>query len=161
MLSLAAATELGATALSVDLAVGGAECLALAGPSGAGKTSVLRVAAGLLRPRAGRVACGEEVWLDTARGVHRAPEDRRCGYLFQDHALFGHLRAWENVAYPLRDLPRAQRRQRAHELLERFATDFDGALALSAVLVAISAGLLLAVKLVSPEGVGALGRRSG
>jgi molybdate transport system ATP-binding protein len=120
VLSIAAAAELGATALDVDLRVGEAECLALAGPSGAGKTSILRVAAGLLRPRTGRVVCGDEVWLDTATGVDRAPEERRCGYLFQDHALFGHLRAWENVAYPLRDVPRAQRRRRALELLDRF-----------------------------------------
>ncbi|MBI5105618.1 MAG: ABC transporter ATP-binding protein, partial [Solirubrobacterales bacterium] len=45
---------------------------------------------------------------------------RRCGYLFQEHALFPNLRAWENVAYPLRGVPRAERRRRAHELLDRF-----------------------------------------
>lgn len=126
MLSITAAAELGGIRLDVDLGVAAGECLALAGPSGSGKTSVLRVIAGLLRPRTGRVACGDEVWLDTAAGVDRAPEDRRCGYLFQDHALFGHLRAWENVAYPLRGMPRSERRRRAHELLERFGV---GALA--------------------------------
>jgi molybdate transport system ATP-binding protein len=120
MLSIHARTELGVTALDVALEVRPGECLALAGPSGAGKTSVLRTVAGLLAPREGRVACGEEVWLDTARGVARAPEDRACGYLFQEYALFPHLRAWENVAYPLRDLPRRRRRTRAVELLERF-----------------------------------------
>jgi molybdate transport system ATP-binding protein len=66
------------------------------------------------------VACGEEVWLDTARGIDVPPEERRCGYLFQEYALFGHLRVWQNVAYGLRDTPRAERRQRAHALLERF-----------------------------------------
>jgi len=120
VLSVAARTELGATALDVGLEVASGTCLALAGPSGAGKTSVLRVAAGLLRPRAGRVTCGEAVWLDSAAGVDVAPERRRCGYLFQDYALFPHLRAWENVAYPLRELPRGERRARAHALLERF-----------------------------------------
>jgi molybdate transport system ATP-binding protein len=126
VLSIAAATELGATRLAVELAVEAGACVALAGPSGAGKTSVLRVAAGLVRPRSGRVTCGEEVWLDTARGVDRSPEARRCGYVFQEYALFPHLRAWENVAYPLRDLPRRERRARALELLERFGV---GALA--------------------------------
>ena len=48
------------------------------------------------------------------------PERRRCGYVFQDYALFPHLSAWQNVAYPLRGLPRPERRARAHELLERF-----------------------------------------
>jgi molybdate transport system ATP-binding protein len=120
VLRVEAATRLGAFALDVALAVPAGRCLALAGPSGAGKTSVLRVVAGLVRPDRGRVTCGEEVWLDTDRGIDLAPERRRCGYVFQEYALFGHLRAWQNVAYPLRGLPRDERRRRAHALLERF-----------------------------------------
>ncbi len=120
MLRAEARTPLGALALDVALEVPAGGCLALAGPSGAGKTSVLRVVAGLLRPREGTVRCGGALWLDTARGVDLPPERRRCGYVFQDYALFGHLRAWQNVAYGLRGLPRAARRARAHELLERF-----------------------------------------
>ena len=81
---------------------------------------MLRVAAGLVRPERGRVSCGEEVWLDTERGIDLAPERRRCGYVFQEYALFGHLRAWQNVAYPLRGLDRGERRRRALELLDRF-----------------------------------------
>ena len=124
MLSVAARTQLGATSLDVALEVRAGECLALAGPSGAGKTSVLRAVAGLLCPSAGRVTCDEDVWLDTAAGVCRAPEDRSCGYLFQDYALFGHLRAWENVAYPMhREVPRRERRGRAAELLGRFGVE--------------------------------------
>ena len=80
-------------------------------------------AAGLLRARArGTVACGDDVWLDTARGIDvdtGAPRD--SGYVLPEYALFGHLRAWQNVAYRLtRALPRGSRRRRAHELLERF-----------------------------------------
>ena len=120
MLRVEAATRLGAFGLDVALEVPAGECLALAGPSGAGKTTVLRVAAGLVRPEQGRVACGEEVWLDVAGGVDVAPERRRIGYVFQEYALFGHLKVWQNVAYPLRGVPRAQRRSRALELLERF-----------------------------------------
>ena len=90
-------------------------------PSGAGKTSVLRVVAGLLRPAAGRVAL-------RGRGVarHGAPastcraERRRCGYVFQEYALFGHLSAWRNVAYALREAPRGEREPRARALLDRF-----------------------------------------
>ena len=66
------------------------------------------------------VAADGETWLDTARGIDLPPERRRCGYLFQEYALFPHLSAWQNVAYPLRGLPRRERRARALELLERF-----------------------------------------
>jgi molybdate transport system ATP-binding protein len=115
-----ARTRIGKLELDVELEVGAGECLALAGPSGAGKTSVLRVVAGLLRPDSGRVEAGGETWLDTERGIDVPPEERRCGYLFQEYALFGHLSAWRNVAYPLRGMPRAERHARAVELLERF-----------------------------------------
>jgi molybdate transport system ATP-binding protein len=115
-----ARTRLGALELDVELEVRPGECLALAGPSGAGKTSVLRIAAGLVRPARGLVEANGEVWLDTERGIDVPPEQRRCGYVFQEYALFPHLNAWQNVAYPLRGLPRARRRERALELLGRF-----------------------------------------
>jgi molybdate transport system ATP-binding protein len=120
VLRVEAHTHLGALDLDVSLGVEAGECLALAGPSGAGKTSVLRIAAGLLRPERGLVEAGGETWLATACGIDTAPERRRCGYVFQEYALFPHLRAWQNVAYPLRGLPRQERRRRALELLERF-----------------------------------------
>ena len=119
MLRVEAATRLGAFDLDVALEVPAGACLALAGPSGAGKTSVLRVVAGLVRPERGRVVCGDEVWLDVAAGVDLAPERRQIGYVFQEYALFGHLRVWQNVAYPLRGVARAERRERALALLER------------------------------------------
>ena len=120
MLRVQASTTLGSLRLDVDLKVGAGECLALAGPSGAGKTSVLRVAAGLLRPAHGRVDANGETWLDTARGIDVPAERRRCGYVFQDYALFPHLSASQNVAYPLRGLSRPERRSRALALLDRF-----------------------------------------
>jgi molybdate transport system ATP-binding protein len=119
VLSVEARTTVGTLRLEVALAVAPGECLALAGPSGAGKTSVLRVAAGLLRPDDGRVRANGETWLDTARGIDVPAERRRCGYVFQDYALFPHLSAWQNVAYSLRGLGRSARRARALELLDR------------------------------------------
>jgi molybdate transport system ATP-binding protein len=119
-LQLDAGLRLAGFELEVSLEVAGGECLALAGRSGAGKTTALRVVAGLERPDRGRVACDGELWLDTARGVWLPPERRPCGYLFQEYALFPHMRGWENVAYGLAGLPRPERRRRAHELLERF-----------------------------------------
>ena len=47
-------------------------------------------------------------------------ERRRCGYVFQEYALFGHLSAWRNVAYALRETPRGEREPRARALLDRF-----------------------------------------
>ena len=119
MLELAAHTRVGALDLDLELSVPAGRCLALAGPSGAGKTSALRVAAGLLRPDDGRASCAERVWLDTGAGVDLPPEERRCGYVFQDYALFEHLSAWRNVAFSVKGR-KAERRRRALELLERF-----------------------------------------
>jgi ABC-type sulfate/molybdate transport systems ATPase subunit len=77
----------------------GRETVALVGPSGAGKSTLLRCVAGLMRPERGRVALGNEVWLDTARGVDLAPERRSVGLVFQDYALFPHLTVRQNVAF--------------------------------------------------------------
>jgi molybdate transport system ATP-binding protein len=87
--------------LRLDLEV--ERTVALVGPSGAGKTSVLRAIAGLVRPR-GRIALGDEVWLDDR--LARRPEERRVGLVFQDYALFPHMTVRANVAFggPPRDL---------------------------------------------------------
>jgi molybdenum ABC transporter ATP-binding protein len=120
VLRVEARTTLGGFELEAALAVPAGSCLALAGPSGAGKSTLLRIAAGLLRPQYGRVTCGDDVWLDTATGRQVPPEQRACGYVFQDYALFGHMPVWQNVAYGLHGTRRAERRHRAEELLERF-----------------------------------------
>ncbi len=72
---------------------------ALVGPSGAGKTTVLRVIAGLLRPRDGTLSVDGVPWLDTSRGHDLPPEKRRVGYLFQEYALFPHLNVSQNVRF--------------------------------------------------------------
>lgn len=122
-LRVEAALSLGEFALEISLDCVQGECLALAGPSGAGKSTALRIVAGLQRPDRGRVLCGEETWFDAASGVDLPPERRRCGYLFQDHALFGHLTAVENVAYGMSDTPRGERRVLAIDLLARFRVE--------------------------------------
>lgn len=94
------------------------ELLALVGPSGAGKTSMLRVLAGLMKPEQGRVAVGGEVWCDTARGVFLPPQRRHVGLVFQNYALMPHLSALENVALSLLHLPRADRVAQARHWLE-------------------------------------------
>lgn len=97
--------------LELALAVG-RETFALVGPSGAGKTSVLRAIAGLARPQRGRIALDGRVLFDAEAKVDRPPEERRVGLVFQDYALFPHMTVEQNVAY--------SGRARAAELLERF-----------------------------------------
>ncbi len=107
--------------LNLSFTVPTGRCLALAGPSGAGKSTILRLLAGTSRPRAGRISNGEEVWVDTVAGAFTPPERRRCGYVFQDYALFPHLSVWRNVAY---GLPRSgDRKAAARSLLGRFGIE--------------------------------------
>jgi molybdate transport system ATP-binding protein len=89
-----------------------AETVALVGPSGAGKTTVLRAVAGLAKPARGRIVCGDETWFDAEARIDLRPEGRPVGFVFQEYALFPHLSVRANVAYggPAR----------ADELLERF-----------------------------------------
>ncbi len=119
MLCAELADTIGSLQLDVQIAVAPGCCLALAGPSGAGKSTILRVLAGTRSPDRGRIRNDPELWLDTASGACLAPERRRCGYLFQEYALFPHLSAWRNVAYGMRATPRRQRRQAAMAWLER------------------------------------------
>lgn len=90
----------------------------LFGPSGAGKSRTLACVAGLLRPHRGRVALGDAIWFDAARGEDVAIHERRVAYVFQSLALFPHLTAAENVAYGLpRGVPKGERRRLAVEML--------------------------------------------
>jgi ABC-type sulfate/molybdate transport systems ATPase subunit len=91
----------------------GAETVALVGPSGAGKTTVLRAVAGLHRPARGRIALGDDVWLDTERRIDRPPDRRSVGLVFQEYALFPHMTVQANVAFG------GGSRARVMELLER------------------------------------------
>ena len=73
----------------------------LFGPSGIGKSSVLNMVAGLLRPDRGRIAVDGETLFDAVRpgGVDIPPERRRAGYVFQDARLFPHMRVRANLLY--------------------------------------------------------------
>lgn len=96
-----------------------AEVLVLFGPSGSGKTTTLNAIAGLITPERGRITLGGQVLFQrdgAAPTVNLPARARRLGYVFQHYALFPHLTALENVAYPLEG---RGGRQRALELLDR------------------------------------------
>lgn len=92
----------------------------LYGPSGAGKTLTLDAIAGFLQPDAGRVLLGERILFDSGAGVHLRPQERRCGYVFQNYALFPHMTVRQNLAFAAYELPRLERHRRIAELLDRF-----------------------------------------
>lgn len=78
---------------------GGEGITVLFGPSGAGKTSVLNMVAGLVTPDSGHVRVGGETLFDAGAGVDMPPERRRAGYVFQEPRLFPHLRVRANLLY--------------------------------------------------------------
>ena len=101
MLSVDVEKQLGEFQIAVNFeAAGGAT--ALFGPSGGGKTTILEVIAGTLRPDGGRVTLDDRVLVDVERGVCLPPEARHVGCVFQDQRLFPHLTVEGNLRYGLR-----------------------------------------------------------
>lgn len=77
--------------------------LVMIGPSGGGKTTIIRMLAGLTTPDEGRILFGDEVWFDAASRINLEPQKRRLGYVFQDYTLFPHLNLFENAAFAATD----------------------------------------------------------
>jgi iron(III) transport system ATP-binding protein len=95
------------------------------GESGCGKSTLLRLIAGLEVPDSGSIRIAGRTM--SGGGSWVPPERRGVGMVFQDFALFPHLRAVDNVAYGLTALPRRQRRARSEELLDLVGLDGYGA----------------------------------
>ncbi len=85
---------------NVDLEIADGEVMCLVGPSGCGKTTALHLAAGLEPLATGEISIGDEVV--AGNGVHRPPEVRGVGLVFQEFALFPHLSVADNIAFGLR-----------------------------------------------------------
>jgi molybdate transport system ATP-binding protein len=94
--------ELPLAAFALRIAGTLGDVTAIMGPSGAGKTSLLEAIAGLRTDARGRVAVGDVLFLDSARGVRLRPEERRVGLVPQDAGLFPHLTARDNVRFGAR-----------------------------------------------------------
>jgi molybdate transport system ATP-binding protein len=100
--------RLGAFDLAVTFAAGGG-VTALWGPSGAGKTSIVNIIAGLIEPDHGRVVLDGTVLVDRVRGIFVRPSKRRIGYVFQDGRLFPHLSVRRNLLYGRLFAPKRER----------------------------------------------------
>ncbi|WP_327752702.1 ATP-binding cassette domain-containing protein [Sphingobium sp. SJ10-10] len=77
----------------------GAGLVALFGPSGAGKTSILNMVAGIITPDRGRIAVAGETLFDSSAAINIPAPQRRAGYVFQDGRLFPHMRVRANLLY--------------------------------------------------------------
>jgi len=106
--------------VSLRLPADRSHVLVLFGPSGVGKTTVVRCFAGLERPTWGRIHIGSETWVDTEAEVLVSPQARQAGYLFQEYALFPHLTVGQNIGYALTGISRDRRSSRVAELVQLF-----------------------------------------
>lgn len=91
---------------------------ALFGRSGSGKTTIVNAVAGLLMPDEGRIAAGDWVLLDTARGIRLKPHRRRLGYIFQEGRLFPHLTVRQNLRYGAWFAPKDAPREKTGRVVE-------------------------------------------
>jgi molybdate transport system ATP-binding protein len=99
MIRIDVARRLGDFSLEVEFTAESRGVTALFGQSGAGKTSVVNMMAGLLRPDRGRIAVDDLVLFDSERRIDLPPEKRRVGYVFQEDRLFPHLSVRANLTY--------------------------------------------------------------
>jgi molybdate transport system ATP-binding protein len=93
------------------------------GASGAGKTLALNCLGGFSKPDEGRILVNDELYFDAATRVNLPPQARRCGYMFQDHALFPHMTVRENLKFAAasaRHSSKLNKHRRMIELLEAF-----------------------------------------
>jgi molybdate transport system ATP-binding protein len=92
----------------------------LFGASGSGKTLTLDCIAGFVRPDSGRILLDDEILFDAAAKVSLRPQNRHCGYVFQNYALFPHMTLRQNLAFAAERRPRLERHRRVNEMLEQF-----------------------------------------
>lgn len=100
--------RLGSFRLNADF-TSGPGLTAIFGPSGAGKTSLINVLAGLVRPERGRIVVDGKILFDSSESINLPPHQRRLGYVFQDSRLFPHLSVRSNLTYGMRWVPKPDR----------------------------------------------------
>jgi molybdate transport system ATP-binding protein len=85
--------------MDLSLSCADGRMLVLIGPSGGGKTTLVRMLAGLSAPDEGRIVFDGETWFDSSRRINVTPQKRRIGYVFQEYTLFPHLNLYDNAAF--------------------------------------------------------------
>ncbi|NIO06831.1 MAG: ATP-binding cassette domain-containing protein [Deltaproteobacteria bacterium] len=100
----------------LNLDIGAGELLAFLGPSGTGKTTLLRLIAGFESPDRGSISIDGQPVVDVERNIDVSPERRNVGMIFQDYSLFPHLTVADNVAFGIKHMPNSQ--HRVMEVLE-------------------------------------------
>ena len=169
----------------IDAKIASGEFVALLGPSGCGKTTLLRLVAGFEQPDAGTIRLGDRLLADAGSQRSVPPEARNIGIVFQSYALWPHMTAMQNVAFPLevRRLPAPERARRVAEALAltglsdfaaRFPAELSGGqrqrVALARCLVAEPGAVLLdeplanldlALRATMQEAFAAFHRRTG
>jgi molybdate transport system ATP-binding protein len=105
--------------LDVSFSVGSGFTV-LTGSSGAGKTSVLRMIAGILNPDEGSIKMNSQTYFDSANKINLPIQARRIGFVFQDYALFPHLTAEQNIAYGVKADNQALKLEKGREMLSLF-----------------------------------------
>ena len=87
--------------LDVNCEIENGTFISLYGPSGAGKTSLIRMLAGFMKPDAGFIKVEDKIWFDSENKINIAPQHRLAGFVFQDYALFPNMNVEENISFAL------------------------------------------------------------
>jgi molybdate transport system ATP-binding protein len=101
--------------VNISFTCGAGQILAVVGPSGAGKTTILRAIAGLEQPDAGCIVCNDIPWFDSIRKINLPPQQRKVGYVSQGYGLFPHLTVRKNIGFA------AKKTDKVAQLMELFS----------------------------------------
>lgn len=107
---------------NLDLDINEGDFIALIGDSGSGKTTILRMLAGLTKPTSGSISIGGKVVF--SEGIEMTPEERKVGLVFQDSALFPHFTVRENILFGIENRPKTYKKQVLEEMLQ--LTNLEG-----------------------------------
>lgn len=91
------------------------ELVTLYGPSGAGKTSIIRMIAGLMKPDKGSILVDGDIWFDSQQKMHLRTQERPIGLVFQEYSLFPNMTVYENLKFAL---PKGNPEDMIEEMLE-------------------------------------------